>query len=160
MNMTTDVTDWKLILGVLTATGTIGAAAIAGVVSYRIARWNIRKDLEVELRREKLNAFKKLWAISQPLAKYGRIEPVNGETIARLSQELRKWYFEDGGMFLSDTSRDKYFEFQESLQNAIKSLKSGAANVALAEETFELLRTKGSELRTALRDSFAGFPQM
>jgi hypothetical protein len=63
-------------------------------------------------------------------------------------------------MFLTDASRDKYFEFQESLQNAIKSQKSGAAEVTLDEATFEPLRTKGSELRTTLRDSFGGFPQM
>jgi hypothetical protein len=158
--MAVTVSDCTLMLGIVTGASTLGAAAIASFVSYRIARWNIRKDLEVELRRQKLDAFKKLWAISQPLAKYGRAEPVTTETIAQLSQDLRRWYFEEGGMFLTDASRDKYFEFQESLQNAIKSQKSGAAEVTLDEATFEPLRTKGSELRTTLRDSFGGFPQM
>ena len=150
----------SLMATVVTAASAVGVAALTGLVSYRIARWNLRKDFEVELRRQKLDAFKKLWAISQPLAKYGRTEAVTTSVIARLSQELRKWYFEEGGMFLSDASRDKYFEFQQSLQNAIGSHPSDMKEAVLDEQAFESLREKGSELRTALRASFGGFPQM
>ena len=64
------------------------------------------KDLELELRRDKLQAFKKLWKISEPLVQYGREDSVTRESIQLLSQNLRKWYFEDGGMFLSDASRE------------------------------------------------------
>ncbi len=151
--------DSTLTVAVVTATGVLGAAALSGFVSYRVTRWNIRRDLEVELRRQRLDAFKKLWAISQPLAKYGRSEAITVGAIIRLSQELRKWYFEDGGMFLTDDSRDAYLDFQESLQNVIKS-HGDNKETELDDETFESLRRKGSSVRTTLRSSFGGFPQM
>lgn len=142
----------------LTASGAVVAAALTGFVTYRLAQWNMRKDLEVELRRQRLDAFRKLWALSQPLAKYGRSEPVTPAVIVRLSQDLRRWYFEEGGMFLSDASRDSYFEFQESLKKVIES--KGSDETSLDDATFESLRKKGSQLRTTLRDSFSRFPEM
>jgi len=149
---------------VVTAASAMGVAALTGLVSYRITRWNIRKEFEIELRKQRLDAFKKLWAISQPLALYGRKEPVTRAVISRLAQDLRQWYFEEGGMFLSDASRDKYMALQESLQKAIRSPGGGAEPVAepdaLDAKTFEGVRQKGSELRSALRESFGGFPQM
>src|SRR5215208_4139203 len=103
----------------VTATAGIVIAACTGVLSYRTARWNARKDMEVELRRQRLEAFKKLWALSEPLAKYGRTGPETSVTPAsmeKLSRDLRHWYFSQGGMFLSDDSRDAYFGFQDALQ--------------------------------------------
>lgn len=152
--------DHSVLGDLLTAVSAVGGAALTGFVTYSLGRWNIRKDLEVELRREKLHAFKKLWAISEPLAKYGRAEPVTPAVLAGLSQNLRKWYFEQGGMFLSDASRNKYFEFQESLQAAIGSHTQGSEGTQVKAQVFESVRAKGSELRSALRTSFSGFPQM
>ncbi len=153
------MTEASALGATLTASATVVAAALTGFVTYRIARWNMRKDLELELRRQRLDAFKKLWALSQPLAKYGRSEPVTPAVITQLSQDLRRWYFEEGGMFLSDASRDSYFAFQESLKQAIE-LKQGSEQISLDDATFETLRKKGSELRSTLRESFSRFPQM
>jgi hypothetical protein len=74
-----------------TAVAGIIVAVITGFLSYRTARWNLRKDLEVDLRRQRLAAFKELWALSEPLAKYGRSGPITTVTPAsmeKLSSDL------------------------------------------------------------------------
>ena len=145
-------------LSPLIAAGGVILTALGSVLSYRAARWNLRRDLELELRRERLNALRQLWAISEPLAKYGRAGAVTKGSIDRLAMELRKWYFQVGGMFLTEPSRDAYFEFQESLHDAMKPLET--EETVLDDATFESVRRKGSALRTTLRSAFKGFPKM
>jgi len=97
-----------LLATTVTAAGGIIVAAITGVLSYRSARWNLRRELEVDLRRERLKAFKALWALPEPLAKYGRTGPAATATAAsmeKLSGDLRHWYFAQEGCFLP-TSRE------------------------------------------------------
>jgi hypothetical protein len=155
-----DVTETALAT-IITAVAGIAAAAITGVLSYRSARWSLRRDLEVELRRQRLQAFKALWALSEPLAKYGRTGPaarVTPTDMEKLSSDLRHWYFAQGGMFLTDESRDAYFDFQDALQRVVE--RAVDKDQELAEETREEIRMKGSSLRTTLRASFKGFPRM
>ena len=147
---------------ILTGLAGVLVAVITGVLGYRTARWNLRRDLELELRRQRLEAFKKLWALSEPLAKYGRTSPVTKVTVAAmddLSNDLRHWYFSQGGMFLSDESRDAYFRFQDALQTVIHDHPPDSDN-ELDEETRERIREQGSLLRTSLRAAFKGFPRM
>ena len=96
-----------------------------------------------------------------PLAKYGRTEPSSRATprsMDALSNDLRHWYFTQGGMFLSDPSRDAYFEFQDALQEVINGAHDQA--MELDEATREGLRQRASRLRTSLRAAFEGFPRM
>jgi hypothetical protein len=150
-----------LLATTVTAAGGIIVAAITGILSYRSARWNLRRELEVDLRGQRLEAFKALWALSEPLAKYGRTGPAATATptaMEKLSGDLRHWYFTQGGMFLADESRDAYFDFQDALQSVIQG--AAGKDQVLDEEIREQIREKGSLLRTSLRASFKGFPRM
>lgn len=61
---------------------------------------------------------------------------------------LRERYFMKGGLFLRDAARDAYFALQEELKSVSSSqFKSSGC---LDEATYELLRSKGSTLRSAL----------
>jgi hypothetical protein len=145
----------------VTAAAGVVVASITGVLGYRSARWSLRKELEVDLRRQRLDAFKALWALSEPLAKYGRTGPASRVTpasLAALSSKLRHWYFAQGGMFLTESSRDAYFAFQDALQAVIHTVAD--EDEELDEPTRERIREKGSLLRTSLRAAFKGFPQM
>lgn len=150
-----------LLATVVTAVAGVIVAAITGLLSYRSARWNLRRDLEVDLRRQRLEALKALWALSEPLAKYGRTGPaaaVTPASIEKLSGDLRHWYFAQGGMFLTDESRDAYFNFQDALQEVIQ--EASDKDRELDEVTRERIREPGSTLRTSLRSAFKGFPRM
>jgi len=148
-----------LLATIVTAVGGIIVATIAGILSYRSARWNLRRDLEVELRRERLEAFKALWAMLEPLGQVGSPGPVAAPArLKGLSQELRHWYFTQGGMFLSDKSNEAYFNFLNAIQSAID--RTIDENQPLAADEFREITEAARMLRASLRDSFKGFPQM
>lgn len=146
---------------VITAIAGIIVAAITGLLGYRGARWSLRKDLEIDLRRQRLEAFRALWALLEPLAKYGRTGPaakVTPASMEKLSGDLRHWYFAQGGMFLTDKSREDYMSLQAALQEVMQGTVD--RNQELDEETRERVRKQGSVLRTSLRAAFKGFPRM
>ncbi|GAB3589794.1 hypothetical protein GCM10027446_03150 [Angustibacter peucedani] len=149
-----------LVATLVTAGTGVVVAVVTGLLGYRSARWQQRRELEVELRSQRLAAFKKLWALSEPLARYGfsATERQTYASMTALSIALRHWYFSEGGMFLSDTSRDAYFAFQQAIEDAVAAAPDAEAE--LDPEARERLRQKGRLLRTTLRASFKGFPQM
>jgi hypothetical protein len=156
-----DLLSDAVLASTVTAAAGVVVASITGVLGYRSARWSLRKELEVDLRRQRLDAFKALWALSEPLAKYGRTGPASRVTPASLetlSNRLRHWYFAQGGMFLTEPSRNAYFAFQDALQTVIQSAED--KDEELDEATRERVREKGSLLRDSLRAAFKGFPQM
>jgi hypothetical protein len=85
----------------------------------------------------------------QVLAKYARPEPVTASRLRKLAEELRGWYFEVGGLFLSDDSRDRYFDLQDAIVDELKK-KRDDENQELDHASFEAIRKKGSTLRTSL----------
>jgi hypothetical protein len=134
--------------------GVAALSAFAGIVAtYLAAILKYRKDLEfkydTDLREKRIPEYRALWRLLQPLARYSRPEPVTGKLIQQLSQELRQWYFEQGGLFLSDRSRDSYFALQDALTAVVADHKQTLSAV-LTEETFERIRVKGSDLRTCM----------
>lgn len=129
--------------------------AIAGIAgTYLGAILKFRKDLalkyDIDLRKKRIREYRELWKLLQPLAKYARPGPLTCQAAQQLSYDLRQWYYERGGMFLSDRSRDAYFALQDSLKKEVVDSHSGQPDAPLAEEAFERIREKGSALRTAL----------
>jgi hypothetical protein len=93
-----------------------------------------------------------LWVTLQPFALYARTWPVTNRTVQELAVSLRQWYFETGGMFLTDRSRDAYFAVQKALAQylSIHPYREEAREEDLDPSAFESIRTLGSALRTAL----------
>jgi len=131
----------------------LGSAIISAFATYWTVSIRIRKELEakydIHLRTERVNVYKKLWNFLQPLAKYSRPAPFTRGSAGEMAEALRVWYFEVGGLFLSERTRDAYFEVQESLK-AIAEDESIKHTKELDELTFESLRVKGSTLRTCM----------
>ncbi len=124
--------------------------ALGAVGSYLGLLWKVRKDLEAaydkDLRERRLIAYKTLWAHLEPLAKYSRPGPVNGATLSQLSVQLRHWYFADGGIYLSDDTRDAYFRLQQALLEYSTEPRNDRPDPS--ESEFEVIRQSGSYLRT------------
>ena len=125
---------------------------LGGVSAYLGLYWKVKKELEAqydkELRSDRLKAYLALWKLLQPLAKYSRPGPVTPDTLKKLSADLRQWYFEVGGLFLSSRTRDAYFSLQDELVAKVAS-NEGHSDRDLPDADFEELRKKGSRLRTA-----------
>ena len=82
------------------------------------------------------------------MAKYARPRQLTFDDLHQLTVSLRQWYFEKGGLFLSDNSRDAYFALQDEIREVLARDNSPQSEVD--ESTYEALRKKGSSLRTAL----------
>ncbi len=127
----------------------------AAILTYLGTRTKIRLDLEAEydkdLRKARIDPYSKLWSSLQPLAKYSRPGPVTLQALSDLSVEMRRWYFDVGGIYLSEKSRPAYFTLQETIRRKIIDPQfQSKKDLELDEKTFESVRIKGSELRAAL----------
>jgi hypothetical protein len=116
--------------------------------SYLGLYWKVKKELEAqydkELRAERLKAYAALWKLLQPIAKYSRPGPVTASSLQKLSADLQQWYFEIGGLFMSERTRDAYFALQDELTTPAEHLDR-----ELSHAEFENIRETGSRLRTA-----------
>ena len=131
--------------------------ALAGLIgitaTYIAAILKFQKDLAAEydkdLRANRIKAYIKLWALLQPLAKYARPGRVTHVSLGELSIELRRWYFEDGGLFLSEKSRDAYFALQTGITTAMEQTQA-ARDKELDDPIFEKIRKLVSNVRTSM----------
>ena len=89
------------------------------------------------------------WKLLEPLAKYFRAEPLTYRRLEQLGTALRAWYFDTGGLFLTDRSRDRYFNLLDGLRDEL-ALRRGKPDAELELRIFAELRERGSALRTSL----------
>jgi len=133
-------------------TGLIGVASGA-ILTYFGAVLKFRKDLEAEydkdLRNRRLDVYKDLWKHLKLLARYDRPEPLTPETLGELSVAMREWYFEVGGLYLSEHARDIYFEIKKMIQGVLESNKYRPDQVLDNPDSQPLL-DKASLLRARL----------
>jgi hypothetical protein len=143
---------WQAIVAVI---GLVGSAAGAIWAAYVGTRRRVLAELEgqydADLRDSRLEVYPHLWAATQPLAKWAR-EPPGFPTFGELEQlgvTLRRWYFEQGGLYLSAESREAYFQVQTGLA-AVVARGDATHGQQVDEEVFDALRTIASWLRTTL----------
>jgi hypothetical protein len=147
---------WQAIVAVI---GLVGSAAGAIWAAYVGTRRRVLAELEGQydaaLRDLRLGVYPQLWAALEPLAKYARQPPGPPavKDIEALSVHLRRWYFEEGGIYLSAEAREAYFQLQDALTAVIDSERSDIdkpISNPLNPDTFRALQAIGSWLRTTL----------
>jgi hypothetical protein len=143
---------------VATAPELLVPALLGLVTGIAATAYKSRKDLEVKydikLREERIEAYKRLWKELDRLAYYAPPQKTLTHGLAReLATALRTWYFETGGLLMSEPTREAYFD----LQSALKSVgDAGArADIALADPIARALKQLGSRLRTTTTDDVA-----
>jgi len=140
----------------LTTVETSVISGLAGLVaSYVGIQWKIRKDLEAKfdasLRGLRLEAYPPLWGLLKPLALFGREGYPDRKDLVILSESLRDWYFDKGGLYISEKSRNAYFRLQRSIRVLVASDNWSEESIpCLDPDTFEHLRRIASRLRTML----------
>jgi hypothetical protein len=130
----------------------IAGVLLGALTTYVVAILKLRRELEykydTDLRDKRIPQYLALWKLLEDLAKYARPRQLTFADLQQLSASLRQWYFEQGGLFLSDKSRDAYFALQEEIKEVLAGGVPPQSEVD--ETTYEALRQKGSTLRTAL----------
>ena len=132
--------------------------AIIGLVTGAVATaYKSRKDLEVQydikLREERIAAYKELWKQLARLAYYSPPQTVTYGVARELATALRTWYFDVGGLLMSEGTREPYFDLQRALKTIGDS--DGANQDALKEDTRDALKQLASRLRTSTTDDVA-----
>jgi hypothetical protein len=121
------------------------AGSVSLVVSSFVAAWTQRKKLESDydaaLRAERLTEYRKLWQLMEPIGWYGKHE-ITPDTAKKLLADLDHWYFEGGGLLLSDISYQSFEELLRALDQY--------------DGVPEHLRPVGSKLRTAVAYDIGG----
>jgi hypothetical protein len=146
---------WQVIVAVIGLVGSAGGAMWAAYVgTRRRVLAELEGQYDAALREARLKVYAQLWAELQPLAKYAR-EPPGWPTriaIEDLAVSLRRWYFEQGGFYLSAEAREAYFLLQDALAAVIEAMQLAETKTSeqIDCETFKTLRIIGSQLRTTL----------
>jgi hypothetical protein len=132
------------------------AGLVSAVLTHFSTRAKLRLDLAAEydkkLQENRLEAYKELWAMLEPLAKYGRGK-VTYNILQKVSDSSRKWYFQTGGIYLTERSRKPYFDWKQAMQNLMDNPQlAGEPELELKGELLAPVIQTGSTLRTALSD--------
>ena len=133
-------------IAVAAVTAVVGLIAGIAGTAYK-SRKALESEYDIDLRKARVDVYKKLWGELQVLARYAP-PAFSRDTVERLSVALRIWYFEQGGIFLSKRARNAYFDLQEALVQTLDRVDDPAP-------LRELLRKRGSSLRTAMAEDIA-----
>lgn len=133
---------------VVAVASAVGSAVLAGALTYVTGVLKIRRDLaakyDADLRHERIAVYKDLWKKLEPLAKYAPGKALTCSDVQKLAVALRAWYFEEGGLYLSEPARQAYFDLQDGL-TTVKKPSDDPIGDLLAK-----LMALGSALRTQL----------
>lgn len=121
-------------------------ALLGGVGTYMTTRRNLETQYDANLRELRIGAYQKLWSHLRVISKYGREPTIDRRGVRALNHKLTAWYYEEGGMFLSDSARHEYFALQDALEMLARD--SDREPPSAAEDQFVVVL--GSRLRTAL----------
>lgn len=148
------MTSADSVVEILTAAGGSGliVAGLAGwlgkVLADRLSQvTRLRGEVDVDLRKRRIDAYLPLWRLTSLLPKWPRAHGVTYEDLYQLSLDIRTWYFETGGIFLSRSTQRKAYV---PLQDAIAALSVAGKKGPLSESDYDAIRDRCSTLRTRL----------
>jgi hypothetical protein len=147
----------------ITDVGNLGTALVSGLIglvvsaigTYLGIHWKIRKDLEAKyddsLRGLRLEAYRELWQVTKPLAAFARVDNPSRDDLEALSVALRDWYFDKGGLYLSEETRDACIALQRAVRVVVASDRWEDPSVERVDDTtFDHLREIASRLRSRM----------
>ena len=134
----------EVVVGLLGLVGVLVTAVITALATAAKVKQDLEADYDLALRSERLAAYRELWHRTEPLAKYFRADEVTRRRLRELGTELRSWYFNTGGIYLTERSRDAYFALMDGLTAAV------AAEDEPDPSKIDDLLERGSALRSSL----------
>lgn len=102
--------------------------------------------VDTDLRGRRITVYAELWKKTGTLPQWPRNRELVYEDLRALTDELRKWYFATGGMYLSTTARKAYGEVQEALTSVLANKQAGK----VSDADYDSVRGKCSALRSEL----------
>jgi hypothetical protein len=107
-----------------------------------------------ELRERRLNAYTPVWMKTATISRYPPAD-ITWADLEGLHLALRSWYFTTGGIFLSEHTRDRYFDVQELLNVYLESRRTGGPAGAVEPADYDAIASTCSAFRTAMTEDLA-----
>jgi hypothetical protein len=127
---------------------TFALGVASGMIAlYAKTRREAHAEYDRDIRTKRFEAYKELWKLTQPLAKYSPPGPVTEDVLRGMSSLMRVWYFETGGIIMTSRSRDAYFALQDSITI---HLGDRAPKKGDKVSDIETISKRASTLRTAM----------
>ncbi len=136
----------------LIAASGVVVAVLTAIFGLLTNRQKFREDLQAKydanIHQQRTAVYLPLWKQLELLARFAPPEPVTTRRLNDLSTTLREWFFNTGGLFLSDDSRHAYLELQMSIVRFVS--KHGISDQELDERLLETIQEKTTVLRAHL----------
>ena len=127
------------------------SALVGAVVSYVLAViqhiLDAQTKVDERLRQDRFTVYTVLWEKTGLLPQWPRSTTVTYEKLTGLSEEMRDWYFTQGGIYLSAQARKSYGDAQEGIQMVLQEEQTSET---ITELQYNELKGKLSKLRTQL----------
>lgn len=132
--------------------GLVGAATTAALAILN-GFLTSRAQVAEEVRTARMNSYPWLWKLTSMLSFWPRTD-LSLQDLQKLQRALRRWYFEVGGLYLSENARARYGQVQELLVGVAANLESGqpAASVRPSDGAYKDLQETLRALRNALTE--------
>ena len=104
--------------------------------------------VDTDLRTRRIPLYAELWEKTGLLPMWPWNTELEYEALHQLTRDFRGWYFMQGGMYLSTSARDAYFEVQKCITAILDNNKVGP----VSHEDYKVIRDKCSALRTELSE--------
>ncbi|MBK9983961.1 MAG: hypothetical protein IPP15_16605 [Saprospiraceae bacterium] len=123
------------------------ALVFGGIIGVLFKYWYDYKAMVYkELWQKRYGTYTKLLQLTGALPLYPEKANLIYKDLFTISEKMRDWYFEEGGLLLSMKTRNKYFEVQKKIQVI---LKDNILDSSLHDH-YDIIRDLFSELRTEL----------
>src|SRR5262249_26360917 len=94
--------------------------------------------VDLDIRAWRVDVYKTLWQKTKRLQMWPRNEGVKYDDLQKLSEDLRDWYFTEGGIFLSRTTHESFYS---KLQDKITEILKGKNHQdVLSTDDYEAVR--------------------
>lgn len=105
-------------------------------------------SLDTALRERRIPVYAELWERTGLLPMWPRNTDLSFEDLQGFTRDLRDWYYQRGGMFLSENAREAFFEVQKAVHAVLDKQAAGP----VSGEDYGTIRERCSRLRTELTE--------
>lgn len=131
-----------LLTSIIALLGVVLGAIIAAIATWRMSVLSVAATFESEKYKQRLASYQALWSRTQRLRRTPEAADLSLKAMHETLDNLDSWYFQTGGLLLTDEARQAYF----GLVRAIQSLPS-TPNGTLSAKQYMPVFTAATTLR-------------
>ena len=135
----------------LAVAGVVVGSLLTGVLTWWNDRHTADSALQTEKYKQRLLAYQALWACTSSIRRAPDPSPLPRSSVVDVISRLDEWYFESGGLLLTERSRERYFNFMDELQVFLRS-----NNPSVPTADYVSIYTAASELRSQTASEVGG----